>query len=158
MRHPDIHRGARDQTGQGGRQMQLQREDGEDRDTDDRSPSQEHLKLAEEAYDAYSMYDASRMRAYTHFNMPHPVVRILPGMVLRSERVDYIVRLIAPRCARCNDRHTKLKHKKYIELYTMVPFMCLHGMPVDDLVIEDEAERTLNEIPTTLDRLMPDGV
>merc|ERR1711867_177009 len=40
----------------------------------------------------------------------------------------------------------------------MVPFMCMHGMPVDDIIIEDEADEPLIEIPSTMDRLMPDGV
>ena len=158
LRHPDINGGDKEPTRPAGRQLSQQMEEQGGGESEDRGPSQLHLKMAEEAYDAYSMYDASRMRAYSHFNMPHPVVRILPGMVLRSERVDYVVRLIAPRCERCGERHTKMKHKRYIELYTMVPFMCRHGMPIDDLIIDDEADRPLIEIPTTLDRLMPDGV
>ena len=94
--HPDIHRGPA-QPVHPNRHLGQLLEEGVDKEAGDNGPSYEHLKMAEAAYDAFSMYDATRMRAYSHFNMPHSVVKVLPGMVLRSERVDYVVRLVAPR-------------------------------------------------------------
>ena len=59
-------------------------------------PSDAHIQLAEEAYTEYGLFEATRMKAYSHLRMPLPLVEVMPARTLRSSEVLYEVKISAP--------------------------------------------------------------
>ena len=97
------------------------------------------------------------MRAFSHLRMPAPQIEIIPSRTLRGDP-RYHAKIEAPSCTLCHDRHALLSHRKYLELYPLLPFECIHGEVIHDLAVDERADKEHVALPTTIDRHMPDYV
>ena len=121
-------------------------------------PSDEFLALGKKAYDVYGDYDTARMKIYSYLRMPAPEIEVLPYMNLRSGASSYFIKVLAPTCSSCNNRHAVLRHKRYLEVYPQLPFICEHGEVVQDLVVDDHIDGEPILIPDELDAFIPEDV
>ena len=88
-----------------------------------RTPPREFFELGARAYTAYGDYEVTRMIAYRHLGLPAPMVNVLPTVTPETRDRTYIVRVMAPECAECDQRHTVVAHRLYVMLYAQVPFL-----------------------------------
>merc|ERR1711867_104220 len=101
-----------------------------------RPPPMEFHELGARAYSAYGEYEVNRMIAYHHLNLPAPPINVPPTITDEIQDRNYMVRLTAPDCGECHDRHTVIAHRLYVILYSQRPFLCLHRQMIVDLEIE----------------------
>merc|ERR1711867_117947 len=119
-------------------------------------PSDQHIEAAEDAFTEFGLFEALRMRAYSHLKIPIPPIDIMPPMTRRSTDIDYHVKISAPNCDQCNERHALVKLRKFLELYPLVPFECVHGEAIRDLAVEEAANLAHIALPEVVDRMIPE--
>ena len=122
-----------------------------------RVPPREFFDLGARAYTAYGDYEVRRMVAYRHLGLPAPMVNILPTVTPETRDRTYVVRVEAPECEECHQRHTVVAHRLYVMLYAQVPFLCLHGEVIHEIEIDEVTMGPPIFLPARIERLIPDG-
>ena len=113
-------------------------------------------ELGARAYSAYGEYEVNRMIAYRHLNLPAPPINVPPTITDENRDRNYTVRLTAPDCVECHDRHTVIAHRLYVILYSQRPFLCLHRQMIVDLEIEQITIGPPVFLPARIERVIPD--
>ena len=122
-----------------------------------RVPPADFFDLGARAYTAYGDYEVRRMVAYRHLGLPAPMVNILPTVTPETRDRTYVVRVQAPDCEECHQRHTVVAHRLYVMLYAQVPFLCIHGQVICEIGIEEVSIGPPIFLPARIERLIPDG-
>ena len=122
-----------------------------------RTPPAEFFELGARAYTAYRDYEVSRMVAYRHLGLPAPMINVLPTVTPETRDRNYVVRIEAPECVECHQRHTVVAHRLYVMLYAQVPFLCLHGQVIIEIGIDEVTIGPPIFLPARIERLIPDG-
>ena len=96
------------------------------------------------------------MIAYRHLNLPAPPINVPPTITEENRDRTYVVRLHAPRCEMCHQRHTVVAHRLYVILYSQRPFLCLHRHLIEDMEVAEERTGPPVFLPARIERVVPD--
>ena len=97
------------------------------------------------------------MIAYRHLGLPAPMVNVAPTVTPETRDRSYVVRVEAPNCPECHERHTVVAHRLYVILYAQCPFLCLHGEAIMEIAIDEVTVGPPIFLPARIERLIPDG-
>ena len=120
-----------------------------------RQAPREFHELGDRAYSAYGEYEVNRMIAYRHLNLPAPPINVPPTLTDENRDRTYMVKLFAPHCEECNERHTVIAHRLYVVFYSQRPFLCLHRQLIVDLEIDEVTIGPPVFLPARIDTVVP---
>ena len=119
------------------------------------SPPQSYVELGERAYMAYTNFEISRHRTYSHCNQTAPHDEAMPRLTRRGDPL-MSVKLFSTTCQECNLRHVSITNTDYLTRFTQLPWRCIHGRSIENMCIDYERDQPLISLPPSIQRLEPD--